>query len=160
MFVSLVSSFIEISYFSASALCVGQSHILVGCTEVCSRQLIYLENIIFSKKGVIRCFSSSSLGYVTSLPRPDLASIPDVTAMSYDETHSSLTVVYSDHSLVTWDVGVVTNVTMISSLNFHSSCVWSVDTFQGTIQFLVKFTKTLICSRRIGVWLLSCDEQQ
>ena len=100
--------------FSASTLCVGQSYILVGCTE-----------------GIIRCFSSASLGYVTSLPRPDLASVPDVTAMSYDETHSSLTVVYSDHSLVTWDVGVVTNVSMISSHNFHSSCVWSVDTFQG-----------------------------
>ena len=78
---------------------------------------------------LVRFFSSASLGYVTSLPRPDLASVPDVTAMSYDETHSSLTVVYSDHSLVTWDV--VTNVSMISSHNFHSSCVWSVDTFQG-----------------------------
>ena len=112
-------------------------------------------------EGVIRCFSAVSLGYVTSLPRPDLAQIPDVTAMSYDETHSSLTVVYSDHSLVTWDVGVVTNVTMITSHNFHSSCVWSVDTFQGN-SILLESVKSLSFStpRRTGVWLLNRDKQQ
>ena len=125
---------------------MGQHYILVGCTE-----------------GVIRCFSAASLGYVTSLPRPELAQIPDVTAMSYDETHSSLTVVYSDHSLVTWDVGVVTKVSMITSHNFHSSCVWSVDTFQG-IRTLLDLAKRyllhFISPRRVGIWLLPRDKQQ
>ena len=100
--------------FSAATLCAGLQFILVGCSE-----------------GIIRCFSATSLQYICSLPRPEVAPVPDIVAMSLEETHSSLSVVYSDHSLVTWDVTDVTNASVLTSANFHSSCIWTVDTFQG-----------------------------
>ena len=43
-------------------------------------------------------------------PSVCLVQVPDVVAMAYDEYKSTLSVVYSDHSLLNWDVTDVCQV--------------------------------------------------
>ena len=92
-------------------------YVLVGCSE-----------------GIIRCFSVTTLQYVCSLPRPDHPSPPDIVSMSYSELHSSLSVVYTDHSLYVWNVANIDKVSLTTHYNYHSSCVWGVDTYQGGLR--------------------------
>ena len=50
-------------------------------------------------------------------PSVCLVQVPDVVAMAYDEYKSTLSVVYSDHSLLNWDV---TDVCQVSySIKLH-----------------------------------------
>ena len=63
--------------------------------------------------GIIRCFSSRTLQYISSLPAPLPSS--DVAAMCYHETSSELSVIYSDHSLVTWSLASLGEASQLSS---------------------------------------------
>jgi len=112
----LLEKWVELKVKSACSLCVSEKYILVGCTE-----------------GIIRCFSVNDLRYICSLPKPDAEVIPDVVAMSYDEIHATLSVVYTDHSLIVWDVSNLSQVNVISSHNYHAACIWGVDTYRGTL---------------------------
>jgi len=112
----LLEKWVELKVKSACSLSVGDKYILVGCSE-----------------GIIRCFTVNDLRYICSLPKPDAQVIPDVVAMSYDEVHATLSVVYSDHSLIVWDVSNLGQVNVISSHNYHAGCIWGVDTYRGTL---------------------------
>ena len=73
--------------------------------------------------------------------------------MAYDELHSTLSVVYADHSLITWDVSDLSRVSILSSHNYHSACIWAVDTYQGD---LTSGSTLVTCSNddTIRIWSL------
>ena len=115
---------------SANTLAVSESHIFIGCAE-----------------GVVRIFSSSTLHYITSLPRPHYLGVdvaagldqshvrsvpsnaryPDALAVTYDALQQKVTCVYSDHSMYVWDVHDVKRVGKSKSFFYHSSAIWGVD---------------------------------
>ena len=94
-------------FLSANCLSVGEEFVFIGCAD-----------------GIVRCFSPSSLQFITTLPRthylgvdvakgltishmashPNNAQYPDASAVSYDEQNARVSVVYNDHSLYIWDV--------------------------------------------------------
>ena len=122
----LLEKWVELKVKRASALCVAEDHIMVGCSS-----------------GIIRCFSSRTLQYISSLPSPLPSS--DVAALCYHETSSELSVIYSDHSLVTWSLGNLEQPpAKLWSRSHHSSCVWSLESYQA--------------SWRTGSSLVTCGE--
>ena len=44
---------------------------------------------------------------------------------------TSLSVVYTDHSLMVWNISNINSVSLVKQFNYHSSCVWGVDSYQG-----------------------------
>jgi len=52
---------------------------------------------------------------------------PDTLGLAYDERTKTLSAVYSDHSLYTWDLKHLPHkIFKLSSYLYHSSCVWAV----------------------------------
>ena len=92
--------------------------------------------------GIVRCFSSRTLQYISSLPGPLPSS--DVAALCYHEPSAQLSVIYSDHSLVTWSLANLQEATKLSCQSPHSSCIWGLESFQG--------------SCRTGSSLVTCGE--
>ena len=92
--------------------------------------------------GIVRCFSSRTLQYISSLPSPLPSS--DVAALCYHEPSAQLSVIYSDHSLVTWSLANLQEATKLSCQSPHSSCIWGLESFQG--------------SCRTGSSLVTCGE--
>ena len=106
----------ELKVARASALCVGEDHVMVGCS-----------------KGLVRCFSSRTLHYLSSLPAPESALQPsDVSAMSYHETSAQLTVIYTDHSLALWSLSDLQHSRLLSFQSLHSSCIWSLESYRSS----------------------------
>ena len=110
----LLEKWVELKVKRANALCVAEDHIMVG-----------------GSSGIIRVFSSRTLQYISSLPGPLPSS--DVAAMCYHETSSELSVIYSDHSLVTWSLASLEQPpAKLWSRCQHSSCVWSLESYPAS----------------------------
>jgi len=125
----ILEKWVELKTDSSACLSVGEYHIYVGCAG-----------------GVVRCFSPLTLQYIFTLPKPHhlgvditqgggipitMTKMPGVSfaeaiAVSFDEEHSTVTVIYNDHSIYVWDVENPQKVEKISSSLFHSACIWGV----------------------------------
>ncbi|XP_046383453.1 mitogen-activated protein kinase-binding protein 1 isoform X1 [Ischnura elegans] len=128
----LLDKWVELRTTSANCMAVGEHFIFIGCAE-----------------GIVRCFSPSTLQFVTTLPRthylgvdvakglsishmashPNNAKYPDVIAVTYDERNHKVTCVYNDHSLYVWDVRDIKRVGKSHSFLFHSACIWGVEMY-------------------------------
>ena len=80
--------------------------------------------------GIIRCFSSRTLQYISSLPAPLPSS--DVAALCYHQPSAQLSVIYNDHSLVTWSLANLQQATKLWSRAHHSSAIWSLESYPGS----------------------------
>ncbi|XP_069494903.1 mitogen-activated protein kinase-binding protein 1 isoform X2 [Ambystoma mexicanum] len=117
----------------ANCISVNQDYIFCGCAD-----------------GTVRIFNPSNLHFLTTMPKPhqlgmDIATVteasrlfsnasadakyPDTTALTFDANNQWLTCVYNDHSLYVWDVKDPKKVGKVYSALYHSSCVWSVETY-------------------------------
>ena len=105
----------ELKVARANALCVGEEHVMVGCS-----------------KGLVRCFSSRTLNYLTSLPAPESLQPSDVAAMCYHEASAQLTVIFRDHSLAVWSLANLQQSRLVWSQCLHSSCIWSLESYQSS----------------------------
>ena len=119
---------------SSSSNNKDQSLILVGCAE-----------------GLIRAFSARSLHYLATLPLPvpsvgytdrypaclamsAMNILPSKTAATsvrssplqpqVGRQNHTLTVIYADHSLFTWNISDIHAVTRLRQFSYHSACVW------------------------------------
>ncbi|KAG8229700.1 hypothetical protein J437_LFUL009825, partial [Ladona fulva] len=128
----LLDKWVELRTTSANCMAVGEHFIFIGCAE-----------------GIVRCFSPSTLQFVTTLPRthylgvdvaqglsishmathPNNAKYPDVIAVTYDQRNNKVTCVYNDHSLYVWDVRDIKRVGKSHSFLFHSACIWGVEMY-------------------------------
>lgn len=111
----------------ASCLCVSEEFVFCGCSD-----------------GIIRVFSPN-LTYITTLQRPHRlgvelqhsplspggagAQFPDTVALTFDPGARLLSVVYSDHSVYSWDLTDLKSCRRVFSGLFHSSCVWSHEVY-------------------------------
>ncbi|KAG0199197.1 mitogen-activated protein kinase binding protein 1 [Mortierella sp. NVP41] len=96
--------------------------------------------------GFIRLFELESLQYIATLPKPppvgtygaitpqepqedqDLSGVyADVLASQFDASSSSLVCIYSDRSIVVWDLTDYKNAVVSKSHYFHSDCVWGAE---------------------------------
>ncbi|XP_066521372.1 WD repeat-containing protein 62 isoform X2 [Hoplias malabaricus] len=123
---------VDLKTSSAHCLSVSEAFVFCGCAD-----------------GIVRVFSPQNLQYVTSLHRPHClgvdvsqgmraghlfttlpdAEYPDTLALTHDFVTGHLTCVYNDHSVYVWDVHDIYNVGKVYSALYHSSCVWSVETY-------------------------------
>nr|XP_031827245.1 mitogen-activated protein kinase-binding protein 1 [Nomia melanderi]XP_031827246.1 mitogen-activated protein kinase-binding protein 1 [Nomia melanderi]XP_031827247.1 mitogen-activated protein kinase-binding protein 1 [Nomia melanderi] len=128
----LLDKWVELRTSSANCMAVGDKYIFIGCAE-----------------GIVRCFSPSSLQFVTTLPRthylgvdvaqglsishmsqhPANARYPDAIALAFDERNNKLTCVYNDHSIYVWDVRDIRRVGKSHSFLYHSACIWGVEMY-------------------------------
>ncbi|CAG2053667.1 unnamed protein product, partial [Timema podura] len=103
----LLDKWVELRTTSANCIALGENFIFIGCAE-----------------GIVRCFTPSTLQFVTTLPRthylgvdvaqglsishmavhPTNAKYPDAVALAYDPQNCKLTCIYNDHSMYIWDV--------------------------------------------------------
>ncbi|XP_053971941.1 mitogen-activated protein kinase-binding protein 1 isoform X3 [Hylaeus volcanicus] len=128
----LLDKWVELRTTSANCMAVGDKYIFIGCAE-----------------GIVRCFSPSSLQFITTLPRthylgvdvaqglsishmsqhPGNARYPDAIALAFDEQNNKLTCVYNDHSIYVWDVRDIRRVGKSHSFLYHSACIWGVEMY-------------------------------
>ncbi|KAK9297556.1 hypothetical protein QLX08_008781 [Tetragonisca angustula] len=128
----LLDKWVELRTTSANCMAVGDKYIFIGCAE-----------------GIVRCFSPSTLQFITTLPRthylgvdvaqglsishmsqhPTNARYPDAIALAFDERNNKLTCVYNDHSIYVWDVRDIRRVGKSHSFLYHSACIWGVDMY-------------------------------
>ncbi|KAH8555589.1 WD40-repeat-containing domain protein [Umbelopsis sp. PMI_123] len=99
--------------------------------------------------GIVRLFEPGTLRYCGMLPRPhplgidlssfvtvqqlesirDTAVYPDTLAIKFDATSNKVTCIYSDRSLIIWDVKHLQRIAMYRSFISHSECVWGTERF-------------------------------
>nr|CAD7588666.1 unnamed protein product [Timema genevievae] len=128
----LLDKWVELRTTSANCIALGENFIFIGCAE-----------------GIVRCFTPSTLQFVTTLPRthylgvdvaqglsishmavhPTNAKYPDAVALAYDPQNCKLTCIYNDHSMYIWDVRDIKRVGKSYSFLFHSACIWGVDMY-------------------------------
>ncbi|XP_076388383.1 WD repeat domain 62 isoform X8 [Megachile rotundata] len=128
----LLDKWVELRTSSANCMAVGDKYIFIGCAE-----------------GIVRCFSPSTLQFITTLPRthylgvdvaqglsishmsqhPANARYPDAIALAFDEQNNKLTCVYNDHSIYVWDVRDIRRVGKSHSFLYHSACIWGVEMY-------------------------------
>ncbi|XP_076278563.1 uncharacterized protein LOC143208238 isoform X3 [Lasioglossum baleicum] len=128
----LLDKWVELRTTSANCMAVGDKYIFIGCAE-----------------GIVRCFSPSTLQFITTLPRthylgvdvaqglsirhmsqhPANARYPDAIALAFDEGNNKLTCVYNDHSIYVWDVRDIRRVGKSHSFLYHSACIWGVEMY-------------------------------
>nr|XP_034187105.1 uncharacterized protein LOC117607479 isoform X3 [Osmia lignaria] len=128
----LLDKWVELRTTSANCMAVGDKYIFIGCAE-----------------GIVRCFSPSTLQFITTLPRthylgvdvaqglsishmsqhPANARYPDAIALAFDEQNNKLTCVYNDHSIYVWDVRDIRRVGKSHSFLYHSACIWGVEMY-------------------------------
>ncbi|XP_076754185.1 WD repeat domain 62 isoform X2 [Xylocopa sonorina] len=128
----LLDKWVELRTSSANCMAVGDKYIFIGCAE-----------------GIVRCFSPSTLQFITTLPRthylgvdvaqglsishmsqhPANARYPDSIALAFDERNNKLTCVYNDHSIYVWDVRDIRRVGKSHSFLYHSACIWGVEMY-------------------------------
>ncbi|XP_059149399.1 WD repeat-containing protein 62-like [Physella acuta] len=127
-----LDKWVELRTKSANCITAGQEHIFVGCAE-----------------GVVRVFSSTSLHYLCSLPKPHHlgvevttatspshmvahsqdAKYPDTKAIAIDDDHKKVTCIYNDRSVYIWDVHDIKRVGKAWSFLYHSGCIWSLEVY-------------------------------
>lgn len=96
---------------------------------------------------IYRMFEPKTLRYCGMLPRPhplgvdltsfvnvhqletikDTAVYPDTLAIQFDATSNKVTCIYSDRSLIIWDVKHPQRIAMYRSFICHSECVWGTE---------------------------------
>ncbi|XP_029167192.1 mitogen-activated protein kinase-binding protein 1 isoform X2 [Nylanderia fulva] len=128
----LLDKWVELRTSSANCMTVGDKYIFIGCAE-----------------GIVRCFSPSTLQFITTLPRthylgvdvaqglsishmsqhPPNARYPDTIALAFDERNNKLTCIYNDHSIYVWDVRDIRRVGKSHSFLYHSACIWGVEMY-------------------------------
>ncbi|XP_018057548.1 PREDICTED: mitogen-activated protein kinase-binding protein 1 isoform X3 [Atta colombica] len=128
----LLDKWVELRTSSANCMAIGDKYIFIGCAE-----------------GIVRCFSPSTLQFITTLPRthylgvdvaqglsishmsqhPSNAKYPDAIALAFDERNNKLTCVYNDHSIYIWDVRDIKRVGKSHSFLYHSACIWGVEMY-------------------------------
>ncbi|XP_017798430.1 PREDICTED: LOW QUALITY PROTEIN: uncharacterized protein LOC108579411 [Habropoda laboriosa] len=128
----LLDKWVELRTTSANCMAVGDKYIFIGCAE-----------------GIVRCFSPTTLQFITTLPRthylgvdvaqglsishmsqhPANARYPDAIALAFDERNNKLTCVYNDHSIYVWDVRDIRRVGKSHSFLYHSACIWGVEMY-------------------------------
>ncbi|KAF9581116.1 mitogen-activated protein kinase binding protein 1, partial [Lunasporangiospora selenospora] len=98
--------------------------------------------------GMIRLFEHGTLEYIGTLPKPpplgafpgtidnakeespqdpETALYADVLASQFDASSNSLVCIYSDRSLLVWDMQDHKNAVLSRSHLFHSDCVWGAE---------------------------------
>ncbi|OAQ35257.1 WD40 repeat-like protein [Linnemannia elongata AG-77] len=96
--------------------------------------------------GFIRLFEPETLQYIVTLPKPSPVGtfgiethqepqeeqaqheiIADVLASQFDASSSSLICIYSDRSIIVWNLTDYKNAVVSTSHHFHSDCVWGVE---------------------------------
>ncbi|KAI8359604.1 hypothetical protein B0O80DRAFT_440656 [Mortierella sp. GBAus27b] len=103
--------------------------------------------------GIIRLYEPESLEFIASLPKPPpVGSSPkdikeeeeggegdksrivhaDVLASQYDPTSNSLVCIYSDRTLVVWNITDYTKAVITRSHVFHSDSVWGAEIVPST----------------------------
>ncbi|CAG5136024.1 unnamed protein product, partial [Candidula unifasciata] len=127
-----LEKWVELRTKSATCITAGQEYIFVGCAE-----------------GVVRVFSSTSLHYICSLPKPhhlgvevtaatspshmvsnrDDVRYPDTKAITIDDDHKKVTCIYNDQSVYIWDVHDIKRVGKAWSFLYHSGCIWSLEVY-------------------------------
>ncbi|KAL4239162.1 mitogen-activated protein kinase binding protein 1 [Mactra antiquata] len=177
-----------------STFCITQSGFLCQFNEkrqmdkyvdlrtTCANSISVAGKYIFvgGAKGIIRVFDSTSLCYITTLPRPhhlgvDIAAAinpsqinsakdvdlkyPDTIAVRYDEEHSRITCLYNDHSMYIWDVHDLKKIGKAWSFLYHSSCVYGVEVYpvlEAGLQPILPPHSFFTCSsdNTIRVWNL------
>ncbi|XP_073465242.1 mitogen-activated protein kinase-binding protein 1 isoform X2 [Aquarana catesbeiana] len=128
----LLDKWVELRTTIASCILVSQDYIFCGCAD-----------------GTVRVFNPSNLHFLSTMPKPhclgvDIATIteasrlfssaadakyPDTVGMTFDPANQWLSCVYNDHSLYVWDIKDLKKVGKVYSALYHSSCVWSVETY-------------------------------
>ncbi|XP_018415556.1 PREDICTED: mitogen-activated protein kinase-binding protein 1 [Nanorana parkeri] len=128
----LLDKWVELRTTIASCILVSQDYIFCGCAD-----------------GTVRIFNPSNLHFLSTMPKPhclgvDIATVteasrlfssaadakyPDTVGMTFDPTNQWLSCVYNDHSLYVWDIKDLKKVGKVYSALYHSSCVWSVETY-------------------------------
>ncbi|XP_025073629.1 WD repeat-containing protein 62 isoform X4 [Pogonomyrmex barbatus] len=128
----LLDKWVELRTSSANCIAIGSKYIFIGCAE-----------------GIVRCFSPSTLQFITTLPRthylgvdvaqglsishmsqhPPNARYPDAIALAFDERNNKLTCIYNDHSIYVWDVRDIKRVGKSHSFLYHSACIWGVEMY-------------------------------
>ncbi|XP_025993874.1 uncharacterized protein LOC105206048 isoform X2 [Solenopsis invicta] len=128
----LLDKWVELRTNSANCMAIGDKYIFIGCAE-----------------GIVRCFSPSTLQFITTLPRthylgvdvaqglsishmsqhPSNARYPDAIALAFDERNNKLTCIYNDHSIYVWDVRDIKRVGKSHSFLYHSACIWGVEMY-------------------------------
>lgn len=99
--------------------------------------------------GIVRLFEPRTLRYCGMLPRPnplgvdlssfvnvqqldtikETATYPDTLAIKFDSTSNKVTCIYSDRSLIIWDVKHLQRIAMYRSFISHSECVWGTQMY-------------------------------
>ncbi|XP_078051188.1 WD repeat domain 62 isoform X2 [Augochlora pura] len=160
----LLDKWVELRTTSANCMAVGDKYIFIGCAE-----------------GIVRCFSPSTLQFITTLPRthylgvdvaqglsishmsqhPANARYPDAIALAFDERNNKLTCVYNDHSIYVWDVRDIRRVGKSHSFLYHSACIWGVEMYPTGSESVsaVPAGSFITCSSddTIRVWNLEKD---
>ncbi|CAM0138457.1 unnamed protein product [Umbelopsis sp. WA50703] len=112
--------------------------------HVCSKYVICA-----CDNGIVRLFEPRTLRYCGMLPRPnplgvdlssfvnvqqlefikETATYPDTLAIKFDSTSNKVTCIYSDRSLIIWDVKHLQRVAIYRSFISHSECVWGTQMY-------------------------------
>ncbi|XP_065213511.1 WD repeat-containing protein 62 isoform X3 [Planococcus citri] len=145
----LLDRWVNVKTSCAFCITAGEEYLFIGCAE-----------------SIIRCFSLSSLAFVTTLPRthylgvdvsralniahtathPKDARYPDTIAVVYDETHKKLACVYNDHSLYIWDIHDIKKVGKSNSYLYHCACIWGVETYPNIENSAIPPGSFITCS--------------
>ncbi|KAF9133176.1 mitogen-activated protein kinase binding protein 1 [Mortierella sp. 14UC] len=125
----VMEKWIDLHVRGAYSVNLGDKCVICACTD-----------------GFIRMFELETLQYIATLPKPAPVGsfgitayqdhqegeaqsevIADVLASQYDASSSSLICIYSDRSIVVWNVADPKNAAVSTSHYFHSDCVWGVE---------------------------------
>lgn len=86
--------------------------------------LLYI--VTLPKPSPIGSFTGAPYQYNAEQEQPD-AAFSDVLATQYDSQSKVLIGIYSDRSLVVWDLEASNEVKLLRSHLAHSDCVWGVE---------------------------------
>ncbi|XP_038075737.1 WD repeat-containing protein 62-like isoform X2 [Patiria miniata] len=132
----LLDKWVELRTSSAYSIVASEEYLFVGCAD-----------------GIVRLFSTSTLNFVATLPRPHFLGVnvsdgidpshmithrenaryPAAIAITYDDVSKKVTCVYNDHSLYVWDVHDVKKIGKQRSFLYHSSCIWGAEVYPSLI---------------------------
>lgn len=152
----LLDKWVELRTSGANSIRVGESHIVVGCSD-----------------GIVRCFSPYNLRFICTLPRPHFLGVdiakgmsgkyqslqnntkyPDTIAVTLDEIHKKVTCIYSDHSIYVWDIKDTKKIGKTHSSLYHGACIWGIEHYPNLSNGVLPMGTFLTCSSddTIRVW--------
>ncbi|CAO3642107.1 unnamed protein product [Cunninghamella echinulata] len=126
-----IDKWVNLQVSNAYSIKVSSSYVICTCSQ-----------------GIVRFFEPITLKYYGMLPKPhplgmDISAIsspdmlaeytnkdscyPDAVALTYDESTSKITTVYSDRSFYIWDIKDMKKIGKYRSFIAHTDCVWGVE---------------------------------